>query len=119
MVGLRLIFGLVFGTTIPISFVVVTEIALAKVRGRVGYTLTLLFISGKLYLVILCFFFLEDYSSGNWRGLIRFNGIPVIVAFIGSLLILRDTARFYLNKGHYKKAFDEIRYSMEMNSNQP
>lgn len=98
---LRLFYGLVFGTTNPLGYVYITEITEAKYRGRFSYALTLIYILGKIYFVLLCFIFLDNYSSGNWRGLIRFNGIPITLAFIFSIFYIKETVRFYLNKGEY------------------
>lgn len=94
---LRLLFGVVFGTTSPLGYVFITEVAVAKFRGRFAFSLTLMYVAGKAYLVFLCFFFLDDYTSGNWRGLIRFNGLPVLICFILSILFLNETIRYYLN----------------------
>lgn len=98
-------FGIVFGATSPLGYVFITEVAVAKYRGRFGFSLTLMYVAGKAYLVGLCFLFLDDYTSGNWRGLIRFNGLPVIICFLLSILFLNETIRFYLNKGKYYTAF--------------
>lgn len=105
IVILRLLFGIVFGTTSPLGYVFITEVAVAKYRGRFAFSLTLMYVAGKAYLVFLCFFFLEDYTTGNWRGLIRFNGIPVLLCFILSIIYLKETIRYYLNKGLYTVAF--------------
>ena len=99
MVVLRLFFGLVFGTTCPLATIFVIEITEAKYRGRYQYSLTLLYIFGKIYFVCLCFVFLEDYTQGNWRGLMRFNGIPILLAFIFALFFLKETVRYSLSRG--------------------
>lgn len=75
-----------------------------------------MYVAGKVYLVFLCFFFLDDYTSGNWRGLIRFNGLPVLVCFLLSIIFLNETIRFYLNKGMYFRAFEEIEEVQKLNS---
>lgn len=97
-----------FGTTSPIGYVFITEVSVAEYRGRFAFSLTLMYVAGKAYLVLLCFFFLDDYTSGNWRELIRFNGLPVLTCFILSLFYLKETVRYYLSKGYYTEAFDEI-----------
>ncbi|CAD8146111.1 unnamed protein product [Paramecium octaurelia] len=113
---LRLLFGIVFGTTSPLGYVFITEVAVAKYRGRFAFSLTLMYVAGKAYLIFLCFFFLDDYTSGNWRGLIRFNGIPVLLCFILSILYLKETIRYYLNKGQYTVAFQEIEEVQKQNN---
>lgn len=101
MIVLRLCFGLVFGTTCPLGYIFISEVTEAKYRGRFSFGLSLLYIFGKIYFVFLCFFFLDSYTSGNWRGLIRFNGIPITAAFILSLFFIKETIRYHLNKEEY------------------
>lgn len=94
-----MLYGLTFGTLNPLGYVYITEITEPQYRGRFSYALTLIYILGKIYFVSLCFIFLDDYTSGNWRGLIRFNGIPISIAFILSILYLTETIRYHLSKG--------------------
>ncbi|CAD8104679.1 unnamed protein product [Paramecium sonneborni] len=117
MIVLRLCFGLVFGTTCPLGYIFISEVTEAKYRGRFSFGLSLLYIFGKIYFVFLCFFFLDSYTSGNWRGLIRFNGIPITAAFILSLFFIKETIRYHLNKEEYQKAFQEIQIIILENSN--
>ena len=56
-----------------------------------------MFVLGKIYLIILCFIFLEDFTKGNWRSLLRFNSIPVGLVFIGTIIFLEETIRFELH----------------------
>ncbi|CAD8074836.1 unnamed protein product [Paramecium sonneborni] len=116
MMFLRLFFGIVFGTSYPLGYVFITEVSEPKYRGRFAYTMGLLFVVGKIYLAILCFFYLDDYTSGNWRGLIRINGIPVALAFIFSLFFLKETVRYYLNRGKYQIAYEEIEQIISENT---
>ncbi|CAD8183877.1 unnamed protein product [Paramecium octaurelia] len=117
MIILRFLYGLTFGTLNPLGYVYVTEITEAKYRGRFSYALTLIYILGKIYFVILCFIFLDDYTSGNWRGLIRFNGIPITIAFILSILYLTETIRSHLSKGEYEIALNLIDQQITINGN--
>lgn len=99
MLALRLLFGIVFGLTPPLGSVYVSEIVVAKYRGRFTFTLSILFILGKMYLTALCFIFLDNYESGNWRGLIRFNAWPLALNFLGSLFYLKESIRYLMHKG--------------------
>jgi hypothetical protein len=107
---------LVFGTTNPLSTIFIIEITEAKYRGRYQYCLTLLYIFGKMYFTCLCFLFLDDYTSGNWRGLMRFNGLPIALAFIFSLFFLKETVRYSLSRGQFDIAFEEIENMMKINN---
>ncbi|CAD8064426.1 unnamed protein product [Paramecium sonneborni] len=115
MITLRLLFGIVFGTSYPLGYVFITEITEPKYRGRFGYSMGVLFVIGKIYLAFLCILYLEDFTTGNWRGLIRVNAIPVAISFIFSLFFLKETARFYLNQRKYEVAFDQIDTTIEEN----
>lgn len=97
MITLRLLFGIVFGTSYPLGYIFISEVTESKYRGRFGYSMGVLFVIGKIYLALLCIFYLNDFTSGNWRGLIRVNGIPVAISFILSLFFLKETVRYYLN----------------------
>ncbi|CAD8110412.1 unnamed protein product [Paramecium sonneborni] len=114
---LRLLYGLTFGTLNPLGYVYITEITEPQYRGRFSYALTLIYILGKIYFVSLCFIFLDDYTSGNWRGLIRFNGIPISIAFILSILYLTETIRYHLSKGQYEIAIQLIDSQITQNGN--
>jgi len=98
----RFLFGVVFGVTSPLGFLFISEVSVTKYRGRFSFSMTIMYVAGKVYLVLLCFIFLDSYSSGNWRGLIRFNGIPIGISFLCSIFFLNETIRYYLNKGKYQ-----------------
>ena len=96
---------MVFGSTSPLGYVFISEVVESKVRGRFTFSLTILYVLGKIYLVSLCFIFLNDYQSGNWRGLIKFNTIPVFICFLGSMFYIKETVRYSMAKGKYSEAF--------------
>lgn len=66
MIVLRLLFGITYGTTYTLGFVYISEVTVAKYRGRFALSLSLIYIFGKIYFVLLCFVFLDSYNSGNW-----------------------------------------------------
>lgn len=70
--------------------------------------LQLIYIFGILYLTGCCFIFLDSYSSGNWRGLLRVNSIPALICLIGSIVLLRESPRLYIAQGLYQKGFMEL-----------
>ncbi|CAK81843.1 unnamed protein product (macronuclear) [Paramecium tetraurelia] len=119
MITLRLMFGIVFGTSYPLGYVFISEVTEPRYRGRFGYSMGVLFVIGKIYLAFLCIFYLNDFTSGNWRGLIRVNGIPVAISFILSLFFLKETVRYYLNSREYKVAFDLIDSTIQENQREP
>lgn len=103
-----MLFGIIAGTTRPLGYIVISEITVSNKRGRYSFSLTLIYIFGKIYLIILCLIFLDDFTTGNWRGLFLINAFPSFICFILSIFLLRETTRYILNKGKYSLAFDEI-----------
>ena len=63
-------------------------------------------VMGKLYVIFLCYIFLDDYTTGNWRNLLRFCSIPAGISFLGTVFYLQETFRFSLIKGRYRDAFE-------------
>lgn len=58
MLLVRLVLGITYGITMPLGHVFSSESVEAKFRGRFGLSLTISIITGKIYLVFLCFFYL-------------------------------------------------------------
>lgn len=101
-------YGLLFGVAMPISQVMVSEIVPVKYRGRYIVLLQLIYIFGILYLTGCCFIFLDSFSSGDWRNLLRVNSIPALLCLVGSLFFLRESPRLYIAQGHYDQGFLEL-----------
>lgn len=93
---LRFIYGVLFGLTIPLSSTLLSETSPKDLRGRYLVYLHFFYQVGKIYLICLCFIFLEDYSHGEWRKLILINVIPSTLCFICSIVMLEESPRLYL-----------------------
>jgi hypothetical protein len=78
----------------------------------------LLYNLGKLYFVLLCYIFLNDYESGNWRELILFNSLPVFLCFAGTVFLISESPRFILAHGRYSEAFSAINSAIQTNEGQ-
>ncbi|CAD8183875.1 unnamed protein product [Paramecium octaurelia] len=115
MILLRLFFGMIFGITYQLGFIILSEITEAKFRGRFSMSLSLLFVLGKIFLIILCFAFLDSFEAGNWEGLMLFNVVPLSIASVLSFLFLKETIRYQLNQGKFDQAFKEIETILEEN----
>lgn len=96
MIIVRFCFGWIEGITCPLSYILISEISIAKIRGRFSFTVSLIYNVGKIYSVLSYFIFLNDFTSGNWRGLFIFNAIPSLLCFLLSICILRESTRFIL-----------------------
>jgi MFS family permease len=117
MLGLRLFFGFIFGTTIPLGHIVITEIIAANIRGSVMTFIASVFIVGKIYATLLCMLLLDGYESGHWRILVALNSIPLLLCCIGTAFIVRESPRFYLSQKNYQTAFQEIELISLQNGN--
>ncbi|CAD8192345.1 unnamed protein product [Paramecium pentaurelia] len=113
---LRFCFGVIFGTTIPLGHVVISEIVPAKIRGQVMTIVATVFIVGKIYCTGLQMIFLDDYKSGNWRMLLIVNSIPLLLCFICSLIYLRESPRYYFTKQNYDQGFLELEHIGKVNN---
>lgn len=60
----------------PLSSILISEVATKAYRGRYVVALNLNYQLGKFYCILLLFIFMNDYETGNWRGLILSNMIP-------------------------------------------
>ncbi|CAD8128532.1 unnamed protein product [Paramecium sonneborni] len=113
---LRFFFGVIFGTTIPLGHIVISEIVPAKIRGQVMTIVATVFIIGKIYCTGLQMIFLDDYKSGHWRMLLIVNSIPLLLCFISSLIYLRESPRFYFTKQNYDQGFIELEHIGKVNN---
>lgn len=105
---LRFCFGLIFGTTIPLGHVVISEIVPARIRGQVMSIVSFMFILGKVYCSALQMIFLDNYESGRWRLFLIVNSIPLLICFISSRIYLRESPRYYFMNNMQEEAFYEI-----------
>lgn len=79
----------------------VSETVPMKTRGIYIVLLQLIYIVGILYLVLMCFFFLDDFNSGDWRNLLRANAVPATICLVGSIVFLRDSPRLFVAQGDF------------------
>jgi len=59
---LRFLFGIIFGTTIPLGHIVISEIVPGKIRGAMMSIVSFVFIIGKIYCTLLQMIFLDNYE---------------------------------------------------------
>lgn len=51
---------------------------------------------GKVYLIIMAGFFLDDLTDGNWRAIALANAIPCFLMFIGNIFLIDESARYLI-----------------------
>ena len=98
---LRYFYGVILGYCIPLSYVMVSEISIAKLRGRLNLIITCFYSIGKLFCVFLMMIFLDDFSKGNWRGLLLSTVFIAFICFLNCLFILSESARFLISHNRY------------------
>lgn len=108
MLLLRLGFGFIFGITIPLGHVLLSEIVPAKIRGTIMTFVATVFIVGKVYCTLLCMLLLEGFEGGHWRILTALNSLPLLLCCLGTYFILRESPRFLMMKNNFQQAFEEI-----------
>ena len=67
-----------------------------------------MYIFGVLYLTGCCYIFLDSFSSGNWRGLLRAISVPALISLSGTILFLRESPRLHIAQGKYRLGFMEL-----------
>lgn len=98
----RLIYGIIYGFSIPLTTSMISEITPLKFRGK-SLVLINFFVSiGKLYGCLLAYIFLENFTKGNWRLMMITSGISSLLVFLGSIFILKESARFLIANKNFR-----------------
>ena len=107
----RVIYGLVNGLTLPISYVVISEIIPKANRGKGNVFPVFSELVGRLYILFIGYFYIEpNMIHGNWRALALYNIIPATVALTGTVAVLIESPRYLLSLGRPKEAIRTINY---------
>lgn len=102
-------YGITFGFTLAQTPGYITEIFPSKYRGKALVLLNFCASLGKLIGLLICSFFMESFSVGNWRLMILVACSPNIIVLIGSLTYLKETPRYLIAV----KQFDEANKILE------
>lgn len=100
----------------PISQVMVSEIFPVRVRGIFIVLLQFIYIIGILYLIIMCYAFLDSFDQGNWRGLLLANIVPALVCLFGAILLLEESPRMLIYNGNFNAGFGLLDKMGKMNN---
>ena len=92
----RGLYGFSYGFSIAVTTSAFAEISPPKVRGKGILFLNFCVSLGKLYGLLLAIFFLESFTSGNWRSMIVCGSIPNIFVLYASIFILKESPRFLI-----------------------
>lgn len=115
LVVLRLLYGIVYGFSLPLSTTLYSEISPLKQRG-VGIIIINAAVGiGKIYGVLMAFLIMNDIHSGNWRLLVLISCIPCFVVFIGVKKYVLESPRYLLAKNEMEKLKDVLNKMIEIN----
>ncbi|KAM3127909.1 hypothetical protein pb186bvf_019979 [Paramecium bursaria] len=114
IIFLRFFLGISLGFSSPIPYVVLAEIIEVRYRAKFIYCLSFAYLMGKLYVVFLCFIFLTNFEDGNWRGLVFFSSIPLLISFLLTIS-LNETSAFLIQNQKFDEAFTQIMEECKMN----
>lgn len=86
----------------------VSESVPLEYRGRFIVSIQFIYMLGCVYLIGCFYIFLDSYSAGDWRGMLRYNSIPAAGALVLSIFFLKESPRLYIAKGDYERGFAEL-----------
>ena len=94
------------GFAVPITFTILAENTPLKQRGVMLALIGIFYTSGELLVCLLAFLTMKNLKSGNWRMMLALSSGPGLLAFIMSLIFLKESPRFllidkYKNKKNY------------------
>lgn len=98
--------GFGVGLALPSSAALSAEICPSQYRGVLINVLTIFFPIGEIITAIIAKSLLKDSENG-WRFLLLIISVPMIIAFLLSLVI-RESPRFLANNHEFEKAYEEI-----------
>lgn len=105
-IAMRIIGGLGVGGASVLSPMYISEIAPAKIRGRLTVTFQLAIVIG----ILVAFFsdyLLINIGENNWRWMFIMEGIPALVFFL-SLYAVGRSPRWLVKKGKIEEALEVI-----------
>jgi MFS family permease len=90
----RTIYGFFIGVLSPLTAVMVVEVTSMEWRGRMMMIVMSAFTAGELLGLLVAYFTLSSYATGDWRIMCMWVTIPAFVAFVGGLFFLKESPRF-------------------------
>ncbi|KRX08051.1 Major facilitator superfamily domain, general substrate transporter [Pseudocohnilembus persalinus] len=94
MALIRLIYGMIYGISLPLTTSMFSEIIPMQYRGK-GLVIINLFVSvGKIVGCLFAWICLDNFSSGNWRLMMVLSSFPSLIVFWGSFYVLSESPRF-------------------------
>ncbi|EGR34660.1 major facilitator superfamily protein, putative [Ichthyophthirius multifiliis] len=112
---IRILLGFSIGLTLIISGILSSEISSKHLRGRKIAILGGCIGLGKIYLLFISSFFLDDLSKGNWRAIVICQAVLLLILNILNFLILEESARLLVSQNKLEEAVKILNKMGKMN----
>jgi len=112
---LRFLVGLFLGFFAPLGFTMVVENMPKEHRGKLVIIATSFMFVGQLFACFLAFLVLTDLVNGDWRALVFWSTVLLVVALVVNLIYLDESVRYQLVMGEYEKAFKLLNKIIKFN----
>lgn len=76
------------GITLPLSYIVISEIIPVHIRGKSLVVPIIFEMSGLVFCLILGNFYLVSYTKGDWRSMLTYLLIPSSIVCLGNIIFL-------------------------------
>lgn len=105
MTFMRFGYGFSFGFTIALTTSMYAESSPIKYRGKGLLLLNFCVSLGKIFGIVLAEIFLDSFTSGNWRLMMFFSGLPSVAVLIGTYCYMEESPRYLIANEKYDEAF--------------
>lgn len=103
--------GFGIGLSLPAAAALSAEICPSKYRGILLNLLALFFPLGEILTALLAKYLLNNSENG-WRYLLAVISLPMILAFLLSIVV-RESPRFLANNKEFQKTFVELEFLLD------
>jgi putative MFS transporter len=99
----RILMGIGIGTQIIAATNLAAESIPTKNRSHFLANMWIAFPFGEMYVCIIGLNVMPNFETGQWRVLLLYSLVPVVLCFLTSFFLL-ESSRFYLAHGKYEEA---------------
>ena len=116
LILLRLLYGVCYGFSLPITIASIAEISTRDVRGKMiictNYCVTL----GKLYGLLLIYLCLNDFHSGNWKLMMKVSAFTSLAVCLGNWYYLKESPRYLIASCQINEGVEVLNYMGRVNN---
>ncbi|WP_432748144.1 sugar porter family MFS transporter [Pectinatus frisingensis] len=109
MIIVRMFLGLGVGAVSALVPAYISELAPARLRGRLSGINQTMIVSGMLISYVVDFFLKDMPGEMSWRLMLGFACLPAVILFLG-VLRLPESPRYLIKNGHYDEARKVLGY---------